>query len=226
MRMFDQMESAMSDIERGWRDVDRATRDATSEMDRFSDAANNGSRDVSDLEREVEQMGDEIDRAGDGADDLGDELRRAGDEGAGAADSIGGAFKKVAGILAAVFAVDKVKDFIGGAIEAAAEFNATSAQYSEVFGDMEGEATKRLEAIGEESSILENRMKGSFTKMAAFAKVGGMDTAESLDLADRSMRAIADSAAFYDRSLEDTTESLQSFLKGIYHVAPCYSNVA
>ena len=43
-----------------------------------------------------------------------------------------------------------------------------------------------------------------------------MDTADALSLADRAMIAVADSAAFYDRSLEDTTESLQSFLKGNY----------
>ena len=43
-----------------------------------------------------------------------------------------------------------------------------------------------------------------------------METAEALSLADRAMVAVADSAAFYDRSLEETTESLQSFLKGNY----------
>lgn len=31
---------------------------------------------------------------------------------------------------------------------------------------------------------------------------------------ERALRVAADSAAYYDRSLEDTTESLQSFLKG------------
>ena len=57
-------------------------------------------------------------------------------------------------------------------------------------------------------------MKGSFTKIAAFAKTSGMDTDDALALSERAMRAVADSAAFYDRSLEETTESLQSFLKG------------
>lgn len=37
-----------------------------------------------------------------------------------------------------------------------------------------------------------------------------------MELANRAMVAVADSAAFYDRSLEETTESLQSFLKGNY----------
>ena len=64
--------------------------------------------------------------------------------------------------------------------------------------------------------MLQNRMKGSYTQIAAFAKTTGMDTSDAMDLANRSMRAVADSAAFYDRSLEETTESLQSFLKGNY----------
>ena len=57
-------------------------------------------------------------------------------------------------------------------------------------------------------------MKGSFVQISAFAKTTGMETSDALALADRSMVAVADSAAFYDRSLEDVTNSLQSFLKG------------
>ena len=43
-----------------------------------------------------------------------------------------------------------------------------------------------------------------------------MDTEEALGLTERAMILTADSAAFYDRSLEETTESLRSFLKGNY----------
>ncbi|WP_298833944.1 hypothetical protein [uncultured Planococcus sp.] len=127
---------------------------------------------------------------------------------------LGDTAKKVGGLLAGAFAIDKIKDLGVSMIESAGEARAMEAQFSTVFGDMEGEASKKLSAIGDEASILDNRMKGSFTKIAAFAKTGGMDTADSLDLADRSMRAVADSAAFYDKSLESTTDSLQSFLKG------------
>ena len=50
--------------------------------------------------------------------------------------------------------------------------------------------------------------------MASFAKTSGLDTAEALDLTSRATRAAADGAAFYDKSIESVTESLQSFLKG------------
>lgn len=204
----------MRQMEQDWGGIQQAANQASAQIGQIGNSASDSQTDITQLEQSVQDMSQELLDAGDAGDNLGDEMDQAGNEGKKAADKISGAFKAVAGVLAAVFAVDKIKDFATSAVEAAAEQAATSAQYSEVFGEMEGEATIRLQAIGDEASILENRMKGSFTKMAAFAKVGGMDTAESLDLADRSMRAIADSAAFYDKSLETTTESLQSFLKG------------
>ena len=91
-----------------------------------------------------------------------------------------------------------------------------SSQFSQVFGDMESQASKSLQTIADNTGIAENRMKGSYTQIAAFAKTTGLDTSDALSLADRAMVAVADSAAFYDRSLEETTESLQSFLKGNY----------
>lgn len=133
-----------------------------------------------------------------------------------AGSKIGAAFEKVGKAVVTYFAVDKVVDFGKACIEAAADANAMNSQFSQVFGDMEATAAANLSGIADAAGIAENRMKGSYTKIAAFAKTTGMETADSLALADRAMVAIADSAAFYDRSLEETTESLQSFLKGNY----------
>lgn len=127
---------------------------------------------------------------------------------------ISSAFKKIGTAVATYFAVDKIKDFGLSCINAAADAGAASSQFSQVFGDMEGKASKSLKGIADDAGIMENRMKGSYTKIAAFAKTTGMDTESALGLANRAMVAVADSAAFYDRSLEETTESLQSFLKG------------
>lgn len=98
--------------------------------------------------------------------------------------------------------------------QAAADMEATASQFKQVFGDMESEASKSLKKIAEDTGVTANRMKGSYTQIAAFAKTTGMETQDALDLTNRAMVAVADSAAFYDRSLEDTTESLRSFLKG------------
>ena len=134
----------------------------------------------------------------------------------GAGDKISSALKKVGGVVATAFAIDKIKDFGANCINAAADASAMTSQFSQVFGDLESTASANLTAIADNTGIVENRLKGSYTQIAAFAKTGGMETAEALSLADRAMVAVADSAAFYDRSLEETTESLQSFLKGNY----------
>lgn len=126
------------------------------------------------------------------------------------------AFKKVGAAVATYLTVDAIKNFGLGCIQAAADANAMASQFTQVFGELEGSAQSSLSKIASEAGITENRMKGSFTKIAAFAKTTGMDTESALSLTERSMIAVADSAAFYDRSLEETTESLQSFLKGNY----------
>lgn len=136
-------------------------------------------------------------------------------EKAGKSESkISAAFKKIGTAVVTYFAVDKIVDFGKACVNAAADANAAASQFTQVFGDLEGEASANLSKIANDAGIMETRMKGSYTKIAAFAKTTGMDTADALSLADRAMVAVADSAAFYDRSLEDTTESLQSFLKG------------
>lgn len=126
------------------------------------------------------------------------------------------AFKKIGTAIATYFAVDKIVSFGQGCIQAAADANAAASQFSQVFGDLEGSAKSSLSGIADETGIVENRMRGSYTQIAAFAKTSGMDTEAALNLSNRAMLAVADSAAFYDRSLEETTESLQSFLKGNY----------
>ena len=131
-------------------------------------------------------------------------------------NKISSAFKKIGTVVAGAMAADKIKDFGLNCINAASDANAASSQFSQVFGDMESQASKSLQTIADNTGIAENRMKGSYTQIAAFAKTTGLDTSSALSLADRAMVAVADSAAFYDRSLEETTESLQSFLKGNY----------
>lgn len=52
--------------------------------------------------------------------------------------------------------------------ETAAEAEALKSQFSQVFGEMEDEAASKLAAIEEDTGVMVNRMKGSFTQIAAF----------------------------------------------------------
>ncbi len=98
--------------------------------------------------------------------------------------------------------------------EVAANAEALRSQFTSVFKELESEAAQALNNIANDTGVVANRMKGSFTQMAAFAKTTGMSTSESLNLSERALRAVADGAAFYDKSIESMTESLTSFLKG------------
>lgn len=104
----------------------------------------------------------------------------------------------------------------GFSIKAAADMQAMDAQFSQVFGNLEKNAQNSIDSISKETNILPNRLKPAFTSMAAFAKTTGMDTADALDLTSRATKAAADSAAFYDKSIGEVSESLQSYLKGNY----------
>lgn len=103
-----------------------------------------------------------------------------------------------------------------GALKAAGEYEAAGSQFSQVFGKLEGQAQSSLDEIADKTGLLPNALRGSFTQMAAFAKTTGADTKEAMDLTSRATMAAADSAAFYDKSIEETTEALQSYLKGNY----------
>ena len=111
---------------------------------------------------------------------------------------------------------DLVVDFAKGMPEAAAEVQAAESQFEQAFGDMESSARAALEAISEETNIATTRMQESYTQMYAFAKAAGAESGEALDLASRALIVAADNAAYYDKSIEDATETLQSFLKGNY----------
>ena len=118
--------------------------------------------------------------------------------------------KKLLGAIGIGFSIKGISDLA----QAAADADALESQFSQVFGNIEDTASQSLQSVADYAGAMTNRMKGSFTQLAAFTKTTGADEEEALALAERGMRAAADSAAFYDRSLEDVTASLRSFLKG------------
>lgn len=126
------------------------------------------------------------------------------------------AFKKIGSAVVAAFAVDKIKDFGVTLVETAANVKAMNSQFEQTFASLTDEASAAMERVASNSNILTSRLKGVGTSIYAFAKTTGMESAQALDLMERSLQITADSAAYYDRSLQDVSESLQSFLKGNY----------
>lgn len=158
-----------------------------------ADAANR----TRDLERRVKSTGNAVSRFG-----------------RSATSSFKSVAKSALGLAAAYVGVNAIKDLGVSMIESAAAAQAMSSQFDQVFSGMESAAEKSLAKVAGETGVLSGRLKGSFLGMAAFAKTTGMDTAGALELTERATLAAADGAAFYDKSIESMSESLQSFLKG------------
>ncbi|HFI0667928.1 TPA: phage tail tape measure protein [Streptococcus suis] len=156
---------------------------------------------LNNLNNEMDETKSSADGAQDGMKAMSDTIR---------AEALQATSEKLADISQKIFEVGTES------MSAAAQLQASNAQFSTVFGDMENAAKDALNKIGEEMDIVPERLQGSFTQIASFAKTSGMDTAQALDLTTRATRAAADGAAFYDKSIEEVTENLQSFLKGNY----------
>ena len=109
---------------------------------------------------------------------------------------------------------DALGGFVSGSVSTAAELKAAASQYEQTFGEMEDTATEAISEIADETGILETRLNSAATSLYAFARSSGGTELESMELMEGALTAAADAAAYYDRSLEDTTEQLTSFLKG------------
>lgn len=129
-------------------------------------------------------------------------------------NSVSSSFKKIGAAVVAAFSVAKIKEFGQQCIESAAEVNAANSQFEQTFGTMQSQAESAIQSVADQSGILETRLQGVGTSIYAFAKTTGMDSSSALGMMQEALQVTADSAAYYDRSLEDTAESLKSFLKG------------
>ena len=118
--------------------------------------------------------------------------------------------------IVAAFSTAAIVAFGKKALETAASVNAANSTMSQTFGEFESAARAAISRVADDSKILETRLNSTATGIYAFAKTSGMDSATALGMMEEALQVAADSAAYYDRSLEDTSETLKSFLKGNY----------
>ena len=146
----------------------------------------------------------QIDDVSDKTGNLGDRLKEAG----GKISEFGG--KLTAGLSVPLTAVGTL------AVKSAADVKAANSQFEQTFGELQDSASAAIGRVAEDAGILDTRLKGVGTSIYAFAKSSGADSAEAMSLMETALQATADAAAYYDRSLDETSESLMSFLKGNY----------
>lgn len=205
---FDKLGSSGSDA------MKEVTKDADKTEDALDELGDVGKKSGDKIEDAMDDASDEIVDAKKKTDDLGDELDDTGKRGTKAGGAMVSAFKSVAVSLAAIFAFDKMKDLGVSMVEAAGEAEAMDAQFTQIFGKMEGTAQDTLNDLGKEFGTLPTRLKPTFTSVTSMFKGFGMSTKDSMKAASTSTTLAADAAAFYDISLDDAAGSLTSFLKG------------
>lgn len=127
-------------------------------------------------------------------------------------NNVGSVIKTASKIGAVVTTVGTALTAVG--VDTAAEVRAEASAFEQTFGDMQDTATKAIGRVAEESGILQTRLNTLGSKIYAFARSSGGDAVESMKLMERALKVAADSAAYYDTSVEQATETVQSFLKG------------
>lgn len=186
-------------------------------------AVNTATAELNKMERQLAENNQSLEDTGDGIDDVSKNLDDAGNAGIKFGDILKANILSDAiinGVKALGSAVAGLaRDLAGVAKESvgvAAELKAESSQFEQTFGDLEETARSAVKGIADETGILETRLNGTAASIYAFARSSGGTTEESMDLMQTALQAAADSAAYYDKSLEDASETLMSFLKGNY----------
>lgn len=101
-------------------------------------------------------------------------------------------------------------------IESAAHMKAMDAQFEQVFGNMGDKAQASINKMGDSFGMLPNRIKPLYTQLTSMFKGLGMSQEEAMLQAEKATNIAADAAAFYDKSLEEASAAMTSFVKGNY----------
>lgn len=190
----------VAELEKMLQKSSEATGENSTATLKWKEAVNNAQAELNRMEKELSGVDDAFDDAGKGAASFGDVLRANV-----LAKAIYDGIKKLG---------SAIKDMAHDFIDSAAQVKAETSQFEQTFGEFGDDARAAIGAVANESNILETRLNTLGAGIYAFARSSGGDATESLDLMQTALQATADSAAYYDKSLEETAETLQSFLKG------------
>lgn len=126
------------------------------------------------------------------------------------------AFKKIGAAVVAAFATDKIIGFGKACVDAAVSISAETAAFGQIMGDYSDKAQEKIKEVADATGIVDGRLTGYMTSMTAKFQGLGYDIDDATDLAQRGLMIAADAAAFWDKSMEDSMSSLNSFVNGNY----------
>ena len=222
-RRADDLKDELARVVKEFGDTSREAQQAANALDRQETAAskakteyNNARTALNKLNRELDDVQDTANRAARGLDDVDSGMRDATSSTFDFGDALN------ANVIgdAIIDGIENLISMIGelGAqmINTAADIKAETSQFDQTFGDMGDEAQAAIAQVASESGILDTRLNQLASRIYAFARASGATPEEALSLMAQSLQVAADSAAYYDTSLEEAGETLQSFLKGNY----------
>ena len=174
---------------------------------KWREAVLNATTALNGMEQELADVNSGLDETSNNLEDAGTQAASFGDilKANVLSDVIMDGFRKLGGYI---------KDFASGMVEAAAEVSAQNAQFEQTFGSMANSATKNLQKIADETGIIPERLKATYTQMYAYAKSTGMDVSSAMKFASDGTLAAADAAAYYDKSFEEMADTVLSYTKG------------
>ena len=181
--------------------------DNSNEVQRWQQALNNATADINKTKAQLAQLDK-------GLGDTEDALNDAGRQAASFGDVLKSNLLSNIILDGVKQLASAVKSMAGEFISSAAEVKAETSAFDQTFGNLGDTASAAIGRVASESGILQTRLNTLGSKIYAFARSSGGDTEQSMALMERALRAAADSAAYYDTSVEQATETLQSFLKG------------
>lgn len=123
-------------------------------------------------------------------------------------------FKKLGGVIATVFAVDRIARFGAQIVSTAGDVQAENAQFEASFGDLAGTAEQTFERVAKSTGVFASRLRVTGTKAYSQLKGAGMDANEALARTETFLNLASDAAAYYDISLEDAEARIRSFMRG------------
>lgn len=123
-------------------------------------------------------------------------------------------FKRIAAAAVTYLSATAVWNFGKSMVEAAAEVQATNAQFEAAFKDLSGSAEEAFARVEASSGTLSERLLTTGTKAFSQFTGAGMESADALGKMEEYLNLATDGAAYYDLSLEEVDERLRSFLRG------------
>ena len=201
-RQLSLQEQQVTDIQKALDYAKSNYAENSNEVQRWQQALNNATADINKTKATIKDLGDESGKSGKKVSTFGEVLK---------ANLLSTAIVKGVKTITGV-----VKNMASEFVESAAAVKAETAAFDQTFGDFAGTATAAIGRVADSSGILQTRLNTLGSKIYAFARSSGGDVDQSMSLMERALQAAADSAAYYDTSVEQATESLQSFLKGNY----------